>query len=97
MAHKIKDIMKFIARKELGDKSNRPVTILDRSDKKPVMLGVSGRAGYRPGARRRSTWGRWGGGSSYYTPSTRHIEVGKNWLINKITSDYPKLVGHLFK
>ena len=77
-------------RKELKDKSNRPVKIIPKSDDPPQFKGESwgwetkgGRYIRYPSAYRKIGWS-----NMMYRQSTLHIEVGEKWCIDKIYNDY---------
>lgn len=78
--YKIKDVFKYVARKELKV-GNLSVVIVDGISEPKLCAWYTFAQGRKRLRRIRY----------------RYIEVGKDWVIDKINKDYPHLVGHIFK
>jgi hypothetical protein len=96
-----KCVINYVARKELGAGNSVPVYVEDKSLKPPEYGGRSyhwetngGRTIWHPSAYSKKGWS-----NMKYVASTRHILVGKDWLVKKVCEDYPqwadKMVGEL--
>jgi hypothetical protein len=91
---KVKNIFNYVARKEVGDRSNRPVEIVENCGDAPRYKGesfywttVGGTRIEYPSAYQKKGWN-----NMVYNRSTLRIVVGRQWCVNKIREKYSHLV-----
>jgi hypothetical protein len=96
---RIKNVPNYVARKELDDRSNRPVKVVRNSTDPPTFQGRSYGWQTKTGIEIRypTAYSKKGWSSMRYRASNRKIIVGDEWLREKIHSDYPELIGQLIK
>ena len=92
---KIKCTISYVARKNIGDKSNRPVEIIPQSFQSPVWDGESygwetkgGSVIHYPSAYSKVGWS-----NMVYKHSTLKIRVGEFWARIEIVKNYPNLIN----
>lgn len=90
---KPKNVFNYVARKELGDRSNRPVEVVPNCRRAPRFVGASycwetngGRVINYPNAYSKKGWS-----NMRYVPSTLRIKVGAEWLLARVCTMYPHL------
>lgn len=92
-----KDIFNYVARKELGDRSNRPVVVMPKNTRPPEFKGHSSGYETRTGIpiRHPSAYSKVGWSSMVYRHSTCHIQVGEYWCRSKVYQNYPQWIGEI--